>query len=98
MGQDRSTVYVKLILDGNVVSEDGDVLHSGPSTDGRVPTDDRGLDPRVVPDGSVGHDDTSLEPDTRSNLGSGSDDDVGSDQGGGVDLGSLRALDNAGQS
>lgn len=89
VGQDGSTVYVKLILDGDIVSEDGNVLHPGPSTDGRVPTDDRGLDPGVVSDGGVGHDDASLEPDTGSDLGTGSDDDVGSDQSGGVDLGGL---------
>jgi hypothetical protein len=43
----------------------------------------------VIPDGGVGHDDASLEPDTRSDLGSGSDDDIGSDQRGRVDLGGL---------
>jgi hypothetical protein len=89
VGQDGSTVYVKLVLDGNVVSEDGNVLHTGPSPDGRVPPDDRGHDPGVIPDGGVGHDDASLEPDTRSDLGSGSDDDIGSDQRGRVDLGGL---------
>lgn len=89
VGQDGSTVYVKLVLDGNVVSEDGNVLHPGPSTDGRIPPDNRGHDPGVIPDGGVGHDDTSLKPDTRSDLGSGSDDDIGSDQRGRVDLGGL---------
>ena len=91
MGQDGSTVDVKLILDGHIVTQNGNVLNPGPSTDGRVPTDDGAHDPGVVTNGSVGHDDTSLEPDTRSDFGTGSDNDVGSDQSGGIDLGRLDA-------
>jgi hypothetical protein len=92
VGQNGSTIDVKLILDGDVVTKNGDVLYSGPSTDARVPSDDRAHDPGVVSDGSVSHDDTSLKPDTRSDLGSRSDDDVGSDQSGGVDLGRLMVV------
>jgi hypothetical protein len=91
VGQDGSTVDVKLILDGDIVTQNGNVLHPGPSTDGRIPTDNGAHDPGVITDGSVGHDDTSLEPDTRSDLGTGSDNNVGSDQSGGVDLGRLEA-------
>lgn len=89
MGKDRGTVDEKLILDGNIVSQNGNVLHPSPPSDRRVPADDGRHDPRVLLDLGVGHDDTPLQSDARANLAARSDDDVGTNQGRRVDLSSL---------
>lgn len=89
MRKNRGTVNEELILDGDVVSKNGDVLHSGPSTDDRVPSNDGAHDPRVLLHLGVGHDDTSLQTDACANLATRSDHHVGSNQCRRVNLGRL---------
>ena len=48
--QHAGTVAVDLITDANVVSEDSHVLEAGPAADGRVPANNRALDPGVLLD------------------------------------------------
>lgn len=48
--QDSTAVDVDLVSDGDIVTEDADVLETGPSADGAVPADDGALDPCVVLD------------------------------------------------
>jgi len=60
-----------------------------PSADVAVPPNDRVGHPRVVPDSRVGQDHGSLQTDTGADLGSRANDDVGANDGGGVDLGGL---------
>ena len=50
-----------------------------PPSDRGVPADDGAHDPSVLLDGSVGHDHTSLQTNSGSDLASRSDNDVGSD-------------------
>lgn len=60
VGQDGSTVDEELILDDDVVSEDRDVLEADPPPDGRVPADNRRVDPRMVFDARPFHDNAAL--------------------------------------
>lgn len=61
-----------------------------PSTDIAVPANNTVRDPRMIPDHRIAHDDTSLETDTRANLHTGTNDDVGAEDGGRVDFCGLR--------
>lgn len=54
-------------------------MKTHPSSDRGVPTDDGAHDPSVLLDGSVGHDDTSLQTNSSSDLAPRSNNDVGSD-------------------
>ena len=89
MRQHTGTVDVKFILDGDIVAQNGNVFDSSPSSDGGVPTNDGRLDPGVISDSSVGHDNASLETGSRTNLGAWANDDVGTNKGSRVDFGSL---------
>lgn len=64
-----------------IVTENGNVLEADPSADSRVPSYNRRVDPRVVLDASALHDDASLKAYTLANDASGTNDDVGSDDG-----------------
>lgn len=52
-----------------------------PSANGTVPTDDGAHDPSVISNGGIVHDDTSLETNAGTDLGTWSDNDVGTDKG-----------------
>ncbi len=68
----------------------GTSISTYPSPDGTVPSNDRARNPRMILDSRIAHDDTSLQTSTRSDFCSWADDDIGTDQSGGVDLGGLK--------
>jgi len=82
----RSTVDVKFILDGHIVSQNSDIIYSCPSTDNRVPANDGTLDPCMVLDTWSFENHTSLETSALANFTAWSDNNVGSNYGWRVDL------------
>lgn len=101
VGQDGGAVDVQLVLDADVVTQDGNVLDTAlalafgewliayPTADGAVPSDNGAGNPGVVADVGVGENDAALETDTLADLSARANDNVGTDNGGGVDLGGL---------
>lgn len=87
MGQHGCAVDVQLVLDRDVITENGDVLDSSPSTDAAIPTDDGAGDPSMITNDCVAHDDTSLKTSSWSDLGTWSDNDVRANQCRRIDLG-----------
>ena len=79
MGQNRSTVDVDLVTNGNVVTQNSDVLQACPLADGAVPADDGGLDPGMVLDTAVLQQDAALETHTVADDDVGANGDVGAD-------------------
>lgn len=77
--KDAATVDVDLVANGNIVTQDGDVLETGPATNGAVPADDGGLDPGVVLDLGSTEKNASLEANTVTNNDIGTNGNVGAD-------------------
>jgi hypothetical protein len=75
--QDGATVNIYLISDGNIITQDSDVLQTSPAADGAVPSDNGRLDPGVVLDLAILHHDAALETDTVTNDNIGANDYVG---------------------
>lgn len=90
MGQNGATVDINLVADGNVVSEDSDILQTRPAANRAVPANNGGLDPSVVLDLAVLHHDAALKTDTVANDNVGTNNHIGTntavlaDLGGGV--------------
>lgn len=77
VGQDAATVNVDLVANGDIVTQDSDVLETGPLADAAVPADNGALDPGVVLDLGTGQQGASLQTNTVTNDNVLSDDDVG---------------------
>ena len=61
MWEDAASVNVDLIGNGNIVTENGDVLETCPLSDAGVPADNGGLDPGVVLDLAALEDNATLQ-------------------------------------
>lgn len=77
VGQDGTTVDVDFITNGDIVTENSDVLKTSPLANGAVPANDGRLDPGVVLDAAVLQQHTALETDTIANDNVGANCDVG---------------------
>jgi hypothetical protein len=77
--QNTTTVDVDLVANGDIVTENRDVLQASPLADRRVPADDGALDPGVVLDLATTENDTSLDPHAVADHDVGADGDVWTD-------------------
>lgn len=64
VGEDAAAVDVDLVTDSDIVTQDGNVLETGPAADSAVPADDGALDPGVIPDLGAGQKDAALQTNT----------------------------------
>lgn len=85
--QNRATVNVDLVLDGDIVAENSDVFETSPLADGAVPADDGGLYPGVILYLGVLEQDAALQADTVTDDNVGADSDIGTDTAGMAYLG-----------
>ena len=75
--QNGATVDVDFVANGNVVTENSNVLETGPLADGAVPANNGRLDPGVVLDAAVLKEYASLQTHTVANNDIGSNGDIG---------------------
>lgn len=87
MGQNAAAVDVNLVANGNIVTENSDVLQASPLSDGAVPANNGALHPGVVLDLGSRQEGTPLQADTITNDTVGADDHVGTDAAVLTDLG-----------
>lgn len=67
VGENRSSIDINFITDGDVVTKNRHVLETSPPTDGAVPANDAGLYPGMVFNLAVLEQDTALKSDTVAN-------------------------------
>lgn len=79
MRQDASTVDVDLVANGNIVTQDTDVLQSCPFANGGVPADDGALDPGMILDFGSRQEDAALQAHAITDDNIWADSDVGAD-------------------
>lgn len=77
--QNRASVDVDFVGNSDILTQDSDTFNTRPATNGRVPSNDRGLDPGMVLDGRSLEDDAALETDTVANDSIGSNSNIRSD-------------------
>lgn len=77
MRQDGATVDVDLVVDGDIVAQDGAALETRPAAHGGVPADDARVDPGKVLDLGALENDTALETHTIAHHNIGTHHDVG---------------------
>jgi hypothetical protein len=77
VGQDGTAVDVDFITNGDIVTQNSDILETSPLANGAVPANDGRLDPGVVLDAAVLQQHTALETDTIANDDVGANCDVG---------------------
>lgn len=79
VGEDATSVNVDLVGNGDIVTENRDVLETCPLSDAGVPTNDGGLDPGVVFNLAALENNAALQTDTVSNNDIWPNSDVWSD-------------------
>lgn len=61
MGQNRAAIDIHLVSNGDIVTQDRDILQASPLANGAVPTDNSRLDPSMVLDLAVLQEHTALQ-------------------------------------
>ena len=78
MRQNTATVYVNLVADRHIISQNGDILQASPAADGAVPSDDGGFDPGMVLDLGATEENTALKTHAIADHDVGANSDIGS--------------------
>lgn len=77
VGQDGTAIDVNLIANGDVVTENSDILQTRPLANSAVPANNGRLDPGMVLDAAVLEQHTPLQADTITNDNVGANCDIG---------------------